>query len=188
MSIPFRAGDGADTHAAGFLRVIRDAAGGYDGALFVMDPSGEPVEFVYSRVETPRTVLWRPQDLRRRAARELTSALFSVATSRPLVVFAKADEVDPGFFAGELQTPVATCRVAAQMAPLSTGADEQGEDVDAAELHLLWSSGRPAGGSPERTLVDRLRAAGLLAEPFERAEAGLREARGEDVSGLGAVQ
>ncbi len=188
MSIPFRATDGVGAHVAGFLRVIRDAAGGYDGALFVMNLKGEPVEFVYSRVETPRTVLWRPQDLRRRAARELTTALFSAATSRPLVVFAMADEVDPGFFAGEIETPVATCRVAAQTAPLASGADEQGEDVDAAELHLLWSSGRPAGGSPERTLVDRLRAAGLLAEPFERAAAGLREARGEDVSGLGAVQ
>jgi hypothetical protein len=188
VSIPFRAAAGVDAHTAGFLRVIRDAAGGYDGALFVMDPTGEPVEFVYSRVETPRTILWRPQDLRRRAARELTSALFSVATSRPLIVFARADEVDPGFFAAELQTPVATCRVAPQRAPASTGADEQGEDVDAAELHLLWSSGRPANGSPERALVDRLRAAGLLAEPFDRAEAGLREARGEDVSGLGAVR
>ena len=188
MSIPFRAVGGADAHTAGFLRVVRDAAGGYDGALFLMDPTGEPVEFVYSRVETPRTVLWRPQDLRRRAARELTSALFSVATSRPLIVFAKADEVDPGFFAVELQTPVATCRVAAQLAAASTGADEQGEDIDAAELHLLWSSGRPADGSPERLLVDRLRSAGLLAEPFERAADGLREARGDDVSGLGAVQ
>lgn len=188
MSIPFRSTDGVDTHAAGFLRVIRDAAGGYDGALFVMNAKGEPVEFVYSRIETPRTVLWRPQDLKRRAARELATALFSVATSRPLVVFAKADEVDSGFFGGELETPVATCRVAVQKTPVRTDPDEQGEGVDTAELHLLWSSGCSVDGSPERTLADRLQAAGLLTEPFERAEAGLREARGEDVSGLGAVQ
>jgi len=187
MSIPFRSAGDGDTHSAAFLRVIRDETGGYDGVLFVMNSKGEPLEFVYSRIETPRTLLWRRHDLSRRAARELTTALFNAATSRPSVVLAKADEVEPGFFVTEVETPVATCRVAGQMASVSTGADEYGEDVDAEGLHLLWSSGRPADASPERALVDRLQAAGLLTEPFERAEAGLREARGEDVSGLGAV-
>jgi len=187
MSIPFRSAGGDDTHTAAFLRVIRDEAGGYDGALFVMNAKGEPLEFVYSRIETPRTLLWRRQDLRRRAARELTTALFSAATSRPSVIFAKADEVEPGFFVTEIETPVATCRIAGQMASVSTGADEQGEDMDAEGLHLLWSSGSPQEGSAERALVESLQSAGLLTEPFERVEAGLREARGEDVSGLGAV-
>ena len=188
MSIPFRSAGGADTRAAAFLRVIRDEAGGFFGALFVMNAKGEPLEFVYSRIETPRTRLWRRQDLKRRAARELTTALFNAATSRPSVIFAKADEVEPGFFVSEIETPVATCRVASQMASVSTTADEQGEDIDAARLHLLWSSGSPEEGSVERALVESLQSAGLLTEPFDRAEAGLREARGEDGSGLGAVR
>jgi hypothetical protein len=187
MSIPFRSPSEDDARAAAFLRVIRDEAGGYDGVLFVMNPKGEPLEFVYSRIETPRTLLWRRHDLRRRAARELTTALFSAATSRPSVIFAKADEVEPGFFVSEIETPVATCRVATQMASVSTGVDEQGEDMDAEGLHLLWSSGSPEDGSAERALVESLQSAGLLTEPFERAEVGLREARGEDVSGLGAL-
>jgi len=187
MSIPFRSSSGEDSHAAAFLRVIRDEAGGYDGALFVMNAKGEPLEFVYSRIETPRTLLWRRHDLRRRAARELTATLFNAATSRPSVIFAKADEVEPGFFVTEIETPVTTCRVASQMASVSTGGDEHGEDMDAEGLHLLWSSGSPQEGSAERVVVESLQAAGLLTEPFERAEAGLREARGEDVSGLGAV-
>jgi hypothetical protein len=188
MSIPFRSAADDDSRAAAFLRVIRDEAGGYDGVLFVMNAKGEPLEFVYSRIETPRTVLWRRHDLKRRAARELTRALFGAATSRPSVIFAKADEVEPGFFATEMETPVATCRVASQMASVSTGREERGEDMDAEGLHLLWPSGSPQEGSPERALVESLQSAGLLAEPFERAEAGLREARGEDVSGLGAAQ
>ena len=100
---------------------------------------------------------------------------------------AKAEEVDPGFFDTEIDTPVPTCRVASQMASVSTGAGEHGEDMDPEGLHLLWSSGLPQEGSAERALVDSLQSTGLLTEPFERAEAGLREARGEDVSGLGAV-
>lgn len=187
MSIPFRSASDEDSHAAAFLRVIRDEAGGYDGALFVMNAKGEPLEFVYSRIDTPRTLLWRRHDLSRRAARELTISLFTATTSRPLVIFAKADEVEPGFFVTEIETPVATCRVASQMASVSIGADEQGEDLDAEGLHLLWTSGSPEDGSAERALVESLQSAGLLTEPFERAEAGLREARGEDVSGLGAV-
>ena len=187
MSIPFRSASDEDSRAAAFLRVIRDEAGAYDGALFVMNAKGEPLEFVYSRIETPRTLLWRRHDLKRRAARELATALFTAATSRPAVIFAKADEVEPGFFVTEIETPVATCRVASQMASVSTAGDEQGEDMDVEGLHLLWSSGSPQEGSAERALVESLQSAGLLTEPFERAEAGLREARGEDVSGLGTV-
>ena len=71
---------------------------------------------------------------------------------------------------------------------MSTTADEQGEDIDAARLHLLWSSGSPEEGSAERALAQSLQSAGLLTEPFDRAEAGLREARGENASGRGAVR
>jgi len=187
VSIPYRESDSDESLAAGFIRIIRDPKGGFDGALFVMNVRGEPLEFVFSRVNTPRTVLWRPQDLRRRATHELAAALFDAATSRPTVIFAKADEVGPGFFTSELETDVVTCRVAQQMAAVSTSPDEQGEDVDAAQVHLLWSTGQPDEGSPERLLVERLLAAGLLTEPFDRAESGLREARGEEVSGSGAI-
>lgn len=188
MSIPFRSVGTEDTHAAAFLRVIRDPAGGFDGALFVMNSKGEPLEFVYSRIETPRTLLWRRQDLKRRAARELATALFNSATSHPTLILAKADEVEPGFFVTEIETPIATCRVANRMASVATGLSEQGEDLDTAGLHLLWSSGSPPEGSAERALVETLQSADLLTEPFERAEAGLREARGEDMSELGTAE
>jgi hypothetical protein len=187
VRIPYRESDREESLAAGFIRIIRDPKGGFDGALFVMNVRGEPLEFVFSRVNTPRTVLWRPQDLRRRATHELAAALLDAATSRPTVIFAKADEVGPGFFTSELETDVVTCRVAQQMAAVSTSPDEQGEDVDAAQVHLLWSTGQPDEGSPERLLVERLLAAGLLTEPFDRAESGLREARGEEGTGSGAV-
>jgi hypothetical protein len=184
VSIPFRASGGDGSLVAGFVRIIRDNEG-FDGALFIMSPNGEPLEFVFSRVNTPRTILWRAQDLKRRAAHELVASLFNVTTSHPTVVFAKADEVDPGFFASELITPVCTCRVAHEMASVDVGADEHGEDLEGVQVHLVWSAGKPDEGSPERILVDKLQSAGLLTEPFDRAEAGLREARGGAVRGPG---
>jgi hypothetical protein len=199
VSIPFRAARGDDERAAAFLRVIRDEAGGYDGALFVINARGEPLEFVSSRLEAPRTRLWRPEDLRRRAARELAAALFNAITARPAVVFARADEVEADLFVSDIETPVATCRVAAQAVPagaadgggedvaaVSAAVEDRTEDTEADGPRLLWSSGPPPEGSPERILAERLRSVGLLTEPFERAEAGLREARGDDVSGRGA--
>ncbi len=217
MSIPFRESDSEGSLAAGFIRILRDAGGGFDGALFVMNARGEPLEFVFTRVDTPRTVLWRPQDLKRRAAHELVAALFNVATSRPTVVFAQADEVDAGFFTDELVTQIPTCRVAADTVAAGSGPDEPaagsgqgeppagaephagaapgelGEPPDSAPVRLIWSLGQPAEGSAEHALAERLRAAGLLGEPFARAEAGLREARGlerrgGEGSGSGAVE
>lgn len=187
MSIPFRASGSDESLVAGFIRILRDPEGGFDGALFVMNARGEPLEFVFSKVSTPRTVLWRPHDLKRRATHELIAALFNATTSRPTVVFAKADEVDPGFFTGEIETQVPTCRVAHQMASVATGQGEHGEDLDEAQLHLLWTLGLPDEGSPERILVDRLQSAGLLTEPFDRVEAGLQEARGEGENSPEAV-
>lgn len=187
MSIPFRATGADDGHAAAFLRVIRDEGGGYDGVLFVMNARGEPLEFVSSRVETPRTRLWRRPDLRRRAARELTAALFTAATSRPVVVFARADEVDADFFVTDIETPVATCLVDGPVTSVGEAADRRSEGGGDEGPRLLWSSGPPAEGSAARALVESLRRAGLLTEPFERAEAGLREAQGEDSSGCGSV-
>ena len=186
MSIPFRAARGDDDRAAAFLRVIRDEAGGYDGALFVMNARGEPLEFVSSRIEAPRTRLWRQEDLQRRAARELAGVLFNAVTSRPAVVFARADEVEADLFVSDIETPVATCRVAAQTMPAGGTADGGAEDAEADGPRLLWSSGPPPEGSPEQILAERLRSVGLLTEPFERAEAGLREARGDDMSGRAA--
>jgi len=130
MTVPFRTVEAEDERTyAGFLRVIR-SDDGFDGALFVVNGKGEPIEFVFSRVTTPRTVLWRPGDLRRRAARELAASLFNVATSRACVLFAKADEIDPGFFSAEIETTIPTCRVAQQMAAVPTGAHEIGVDVE----------------------------------------------------------
>jgi len=95
------------------------------------------------------------------------------------VLFAKADEIDPGFFSAEIETTIPTCRVAQQMAAVPTGAHEIGVDVEGDELHLMWAPAPPAEDTPEWRLVERLRSAGLLTEPFERVEAGLHEAYGD---------
>ena len=188
MTIPFRPTGAGPAQAAAFLRVIRDEPDGYDGALFVINERGEPLELDVARVETPRTVLWRPRELRRRAALELVTALFSVAMSRPSVVLSRADEIPPGFFAADVEAGVFACRVATQLTSVSADACEHAEDLESEGLHLLWTPECPREGSPERSLISRLRSAGLLTEPFERAEAGLRVAREEGGSGHGAVR
>jgi hypothetical protein len=148
----------------------------------VANALGEPIEFVFSAVDAPRTVLWRRADLRRRATSELLQALFKATNSRPAIIFAKADEVGPNVFDSDIETEVPVCRVAQQLDAIAEGAEEQAQDLDIDDLHLLWATGCPSSGSAEATLVGTLAAAGLLTEPFERCAAGLAEARGEPSS------
>lgn len=188
MTIPFRPAGASPAQLAAFLRVIRDEPIGYDGALFVMNDRGEPLEIVVARLETPRTVLWRARELQRRAGRELVTALFSTVASHPLVVLSKADEIPPGFFANDVEAGVFACRVTAQLTSVPADACEHAEEMDSEGLHLLWTPECPKDDSPERSLVTKLRSAGLLTEPFERAEAGLRVAKEEGAIGHGAIR
>jgi hypothetical protein len=188
MTVPFRATDASPPRLAAFLRVIRDEPVGYDGALFVMNDLGEPLEIVVARLETPRTVLWRARELQRRAARELVAALFGTVASHPLVVLSRADEIPPGFFATDVEAGVFACRVTTQLTSVPADACEHAEEMESEGLHLLWTPECPKDDSPERLLMTKLRSAGLLTEPFERAEAGLRVAKEEDAIGHGAVR
>ncbi len=178
MGIPFRASEASADGLAAFLRVIPFPEGtGYDGALFVMSGNGEPVEFCFSSVETPRTALWRKKDLVRRAAVELARSLMNACRSSPVLVLARAEEVGPDVLSGALELSIPVCRVARAL-DLSTAAPDEHEEIPAGDgLHLFWSVEPPGHGEATRRLIDGLLTSGLLAEPFDRAEAGLREVR-----------
>lgn len=179
MPIPFRTSDAASLGTAAFLRVIPfSEGGGYDGVLFVMSTDGEPVEFCFSRIETPRTALWRKKDLVRRASTELTRSLLQVCADTPAVVFARADEVGPDVFE-DLSVDIPVCRVASSLDLAAASPLEHEESPAGDDLHLFWSPESPGEAQVARMVVDRLVATGLLVEPFERAEAGLREVRNE---------
>ncbi|MHB1345541.1 MAG: hypothetical protein ACYCX3_14480 [Thermoleophilia bacterium] len=180
MPIPFRSSEAAGLGTAAFLRVIPfPEGGGYDGALFVMSANGEPVEFCFSRVDTPRTALWRKKDLARRAAAEITRSLVQVCASSPALLLARADEVGPEVFTAELGLEIPVCRIVSSLALAAVASDEREETLNDGELHLFWSSEAASGDEAAHQLVDRLVAADLILEPFERAEAGLREVRNE---------
>jgi len=178
MPIPFRATDQTARTLAAFMRVVPfPEGGGYDGALFVMNGEGEPVEFCFADVECPRTALWRKRDLARRCAVELARSLLKVCASSPAVLLVRAEEVGPDVFSGELRPDIPVCRVASSLTLAAIAPAEREEVLPESELHLFWSPEPPAADSPVRILVDKLSASGLVTEPFERAEAGLHEVK-----------
>lgn len=178
MAIPFRASEPPADGLAAFLRVIPFPEGnGYNGALFIINGNGEPVEFCFSSVETPRTALWRKKDLARRAAVELARSLMQACAGSPVLMLARADEVGPDVLSGSLELSIPVCRVAGSLELSAVATDEYEETPPGGELHLFWSVEPPADGDAARRLIDRLLATGLVTEPFDRAEAGLREVR-----------
>jgi hypothetical protein len=183
MAIPFRTSDTGPPGTVAFLRVIPfPSGGGYDGALFIMGAGGEPVEFCFSRIETPRTALWRKGDLVRRASVELTRSLLQVCSESPAVLFARADEVGPDVFESDLSLDIPVCRVASLLDLALASPREHEEEPAGDDLHLFWFPQPPGEEEVARVLVDRLVATGLLTEPFERAEAGLREVKKEEAA------
>lgn len=182
MSIGFRTPEIDDLGLAGYVRIVpSDDSGFYDGVLFVINCVGEPVEFCFSRVETPRTVLWGKAALRRRVAAELAKALLGACSSAPILLLARADEVGPETFGEDAVAAVPVCRITTKLEAITLGVRDKEEGLQGSdEIQLVWSGEAPASDAPVRGLLARLTETGMLLEPFERATAGLDEVkRGE---------
>ena len=179
MSIGFRTPDIEDLGLAGYLRIMPGPdSGTYDGVLFIVNGSGEPIEFCFSTIDMPRTILWGKAALLRRVAAELTKALISACASVPAILFALAREVGPDTFGQDVVISLPTCRIAARLDAVALGVADQEENVQEDEdIQLIWSGDAPAPDAPVRRLLARLATAGMLLEPFERAAAGLSEVR-----------
>jgi hypothetical protein len=205
VPIPFRDQDDLEeAGTAAYLRLEPDPDhAGYRGALFQVNARGEPVEFTYNRVETPNSYLWRPADVHRAALRRLTASLLAACPRVPRVLFALAAEAPSELFCQDLQVAIPVGRVAAALDTAGYSALEVVEDVPPAggtgplppapspargggedalvlapPLHIFWYPAPPSAGTPERDLVQRMVAAGLLLEPFDRAARGLAEVYG----------
>jgi hypothetical protein len=197
VPIPFRDQDDLEeAGTAAYLRLEPDPdRAGYRGALFQVNARGEPVEFTYNRVETPNSYLWRPADVHRAALRRLTASLLAACPRVPRVLFALAAEAPSELFCQDLQVAIPIGRVAAALDTAGYSTLEVVEDVPPAAgpeqepsspagagaappLHIFWYPAPPSAGTPERDLVQRMVAAGLLLEPFERAARGLAEVYG----------
>jgi hypothetical protein len=189
LPIPFH--DTEDIEALGaaaFLHVEQPEPGSPQryGALLFINARGEPLEFVYNRIELLSDVLWRPIDRARSAVRRLAVTLFHEATLTPALLLCRADTIDPHLFgpAGHVALAVPVGRVATAAEAVGYAGSEQQERVETAdssgeilETHVFWTPAPPEGAAAG--LFARLAARGLLLEPFERAGKGLRELYGD---------
>ncbi len=177
MAIPFRgAEEVARLGAAGYLRILSDGApGAYRGGLFLVNARSEPLEFAYARIRLPRTGLWREADRAPYAARRLAGSLFEVCPRAPALLLCLAGETGAELFTRDLALAIPVARLAA--AGAAPGEGEDAEDTTCG-VRLLWAGRRPGVEAPARRLLERLAERGLLAEPLDRAAAGLDEVYG----------
>jgi hypothetical protein len=184
MPIPFRDTDDiAELGAAGFLtiRPLR-SSDGYEGALFVINARGEPLEFTYNRVQTPHPFLWRKEGIRRHAHRRLTASLLSTCPAVPKIILCRAEDVGSELFCQDIEVSMPVCRIAPETAVVSVAVAEVQEAAGEKDsVNLFWFPRPPDDSAVERRLVQELSRRGLLTEPFERANKGLDEVYGASV-------
>ena len=178
MPIPFRdADDLAELGATAYLTIRPLEEGrGFEGALFLTNARGEPLEFTYNRVETPHSFLWRKEDIRRHAQNRLTISLLSICPVTPKLLLALARETGSVLFCRDIRVSLPVCRIASTSEMVSITAGEVRETMEMADpLNLFWFPGPPPEDTTERRLLCELANRGLLLEPFERAQIGLDE-------------
>jgi hypothetical protein len=166
MAVPYRDRTRAlSGGSAGYLCVRDDGnGGGLLGALFVVNDLAEPLDFCFSRVDVPRSFLWRSGEARRLAARSLTMALFDAAPGAPDVIVSSPADVPVAVLVDDLDIDVPVCH-------LTRGLGSASED----DLHMVWLNGQPAEDAPAQRVLRSLIARKLALEPFERAVQGLHE-------------
>jgi len=184
VSISFRTPEIDDLGLAGYFRVVPSAdAGGYEAVLFVMNAAGEPVEFCFADIETPRTVLWGQTALRRRVSGELVKSLLEACSVSPVILLSRADEIGPETFSEDVVVAVPSCRVASSLETSAVGIADNDEALpDSGGAQLLWCGDAPGQATPARRLLSHLSETGLVLEPFERAQAGLAEVKRSEPS------
>lgn len=176
MPIPFRdLTEDESFGLAGYLRFVEESdASGIRAVLFYVNSRGEPINFSFSRIDTPSSFLWRTGERRRRAVAELAKVLFVASVKIPTLMLVLAQEVPPRVFAEDLVVEVPLCRVAGDTTTVH--ASNESQELLAEATHLFWVGEQPLPESPARRLLEALHSRKLLTEPFERAAKGLDEA------------
>ena len=189
MPIPFR--NAAQIEAGGNAAFIRIVSGSNDqervGAILQVNALGEPIEFVFNKMQIPSGALWRGDDLRRYVNRMLLASLFQASQRAPLVLCCLAQEIDAQTFSEDLQVQIAVCRVGRMGDVTGVTEAEAREEMSSSEVavHLFWMGPKPGPEAPHRKLVQALARRGLVLEPFERTLRGLHEALGNGVGSSG---
>ena len=164
MPVPLQDIAGEEPAAAvAYLRFVKAPNdGGIQGALFVTNGRGDPLEFCFTRVELPTGPLWEPDRAYRQAIASLARALFEAVNHQPHLLLALAEEMPSDVLADDICPATPACLVAG-------GAETVGATV-------RWVGPGPAENSEVALLAESLRSRNLLREPFERAANGLEEA------------
>jgi hypothetical protein len=176
LPVPFQdVDDGPDLGLAGYLRFQKEQDGkGMRAALFSIASRGEPIEFSFSRMDVSASFLWRPGDANRHAVASLCKTLFRACSRQPVLLLALAEEVPPQVFTEDLKVSVPICRVSTYDETVQ--ASNETLEVLSDAVNLFWIESAPSQDSPDRRLLEALRARNMLTEPFERALVGLDEA------------
>jgi hypothetical protein len=182
--IPFHDNESIETLGiAAFLHVVSAGDDFVAGALLLLNARGEPLEFVFNRLELMRGELWRERDKPHAAARRLCATLFQAAQLAPSLLFYRAPEIAPGLFGphGQLLLEIPVARVSSLHQQLSSSADEVAARIttfdgagEVGELDVLWTPQPPHENSAE--LFAKLVERGLILEPFDRATRALQAA------------
>jgi hypothetical protein len=193
MPIPFHDVDDIDElGAAGFFKLEPLPGIGAVVGLLVINVRGEPLEFAFNRMELAHPFLWTERLARRYLERRLVTSVLSVCSHDPRLLVCLANELDDTLLGRDLRLDVPLVRIAHARPSwpghseviMSVSNDEvravdpaTGEVLDTRrpDVQVSWQPAPPGEDSTARRLFDRLSAAGLLVEPFERASVGLRE-------------
>ncbi len=166
MPIGFQDSKTTASATAGYLKFLHHPSKRiWLGALFIMNALGEPIEFAHARVHSPNPMLWRPDDLRSRCMESLCEAMFDACPVTPDLLLYLDEQAGADLFTERIrpEVPVA-CVVSDDGGPMAQWVRE------------------PEPDSRARDILNALTRRGLLIEPFERAETGLREVYSELLS------
>ena len=166
VPVPFRDLAAEDEPLVGILRIMPVlSAGTFSGALLLARTNGEPVEFVYNRLDVPVTSLCKPDRLPTFMTVMLVRSLFNALEGTPRWIAVAAGEVDAELF--EIRIDVHVPVVA--LAP--------GGRVDMPGTAWLGTVPPP---DEARTAVATLIDSGLAADLLTRTAAALRDAVARD--------
>ena len=181
MPVPFRDLTESDSPGfAGFLRFKEEVSGkGMQGAFFLVSSRGDPLDFIFTRINVHNSFLWHEGDARRNAVAAIIKALFQGSNKTPDLILALAEEVPPQVFADDIRVDIPLCRISASDTPVQA----LSEDFESLSetINLIWVSPRPDQESDTRRLLEALSQRQILLEPFERAIVGLEEVFGENL-------
>lgn len=172
MPVPFRElDDPAALERIAFLRLRPDPGGHHvRGGLLITNGIGEPIEFAFTRIESPVPLLCADNKPTMHAARLVVLALFERCETTPDLLLFLQDDVDDRLFQHRVHVDIPVAAV--------------GGAAAGHRASCRWITARSAGRAADtdsappiapaaQCALDRLHALDLVLDSFERAARAL---------------